>query len=133
MAGIKNEYICLVQINNAFAAAKVVDQKKKIISKHPEADLKVAELAAQVFANQLNIPYRDELIYIDPMYTIAEHKGKWYPVVIDAVSMKFVKAYEGEDLGGSKELALAFGMFIAMMEGACFNPRIGESLSPRKS
>lgn len=132
-ASTPNKFACVVKINNHWAAAYCKNNTYKIISEHPEEDIKVAQVAMIAFALLKGIDCLDDPIDLpNPIITILKDNDKWYPGTIYSDRIKITnniifKNQAPLDIGGTQEEAMSLAFWIALKDGLSFAPSIGIS------
>lgn len=124
------EYTCVLRLVNHFLAVHVKGQNKTFISKHPERDFKVAQLAALTFANSHNIPV--DLVLKDPhpaLLTVLKHGNNWYPAEIHADKLLLLERLGKVELGATQSEAIKLAKVIALSRNADCIPSIGISMA----
>lgn len=75
-----NEYVCVVRLANHYVAVYRREKSIECISKNPEIDIRVAEVAAKKYAETNNIFWSNTLFQLDqPIVTVLKLDGKLIP------------------------------------------------------
>lgn len=124
------EFACVIRLANCYAATHVNGRKKAFISKHPEVDIKVAQVAAKAFAETHKIAYENQLQDLSqPIITVIKHEERWFPAELHSDKLTLLKNLGPLDLGGNQHEAINMANVIAMSRGADSIPSIGISLA----
>jgi hypothetical protein len=131
LRNLHDEYAGVIKIANYYAAMYVKGDNKKILSKQPETDLKIAQKSAETFAKENNISFFFEsfILLDNPPITVYKHNGNWYPAELYPDRISIFTHLETQSLGGPEHRVHAAAKKIAWTKKADFFPKIGRTLS----
>lgn len=129
------EFVGVLRMADYFLAVHFREGTTYSVSKHLASDIRIAQAAAQAFAEKNHLPYDPTMLYEAdrPSYTVIKQDSKWYPAEIhpDRVTLltHFGKKKHKNDIGHEDvNFAIAITQGIAAAKHADFDPSIGISL-----
>ena len=124
-----NQFTGVLRLVDHWLAVHVQGSCKACISKHPEEDIKVAQVAAKTFADSHHIPYEENILEMDrPLMTVLKIDADWYPAEFHPDKISLLTHYGNVKLGGTQSEAINMAQAIASRKKRDCIPSIGISM-----
>lgn len=124
------EYAGVLKLVDCYIATHFTDDRISFISRYPETEKKIPQVAAKQFALDSNIPYIDTEIHLErPLLTMIKHGFHWYPAELHPTCIKVVTHINDKCICFDRTGAEKVAQVIAQKKRSICIPYIGIALS----